>query len=109
MNNRTVVLAALVFCAARVAAGAPLRIAEAAPPESFLIINVPDWAKMKAAMDDTGIGEFLAECRAADIEAEPTGFQHMADPAGGRMFLMEDDQNRPVIRLCHSERLKHDA
>jgi hypothetical protein len=39
--------------------------------------------------------QHIAEARAADIEAMPERAQHVADAAGRRGFLVQDDQHWP--------------
>ncbi|MFX8778335.1 hypothetical protein ABTM50_21210, partial [Acinetobacter baumannii] len=41
---------------------------------------------------------------ATDIEMKPASSQHQPDPAGARLFLMQDDENLLRHRFRHTPR-----
>src|SRR5262249_36709559 len=61
----------------------------------------------RAAEDDGAdvvgerIGERIAVARAPDIHGDAARLEVMADPSGGRMLLMEDDQDGLRLRRPH--------
>ena len=55
-----------------------------------------------------GLGQFLPQWGTAHVEPMALGFEHLPDPARRGIFLMEYDQNGPVIRRQRfPERLQH--
>ena len=60
----------------------------------FVIVGAHRTAEQhRPGMLRQGLGQRIAEARAADIEGEAAAFQDVADPPRRRMLLVQDDED----------------